>query len=90
MNSSVRRRYPSDLSDHEWNIIKDLIPRAIAGGRPRTTNARSVVNAIIYLTRTGCAWRYLPKEFPPWQTVYDYFSKWRVKDVWIQIHHHLA
>lgn len=56
------------------------------GGRPRKTDLRQVVSAIFYLNRTGCAWRYLPKDFPPWQTVYDYFVKWRAGGIWQEIH----
>lgn len=88
--SQKRRRYPSDLTDQQWEIIKDLIPVARSGGRPRTTDVRSVINAILYLTRTGCAWRYLPKEYPPHKTVYDYFSRWKLLGVWRKIHTSLA
>jgi putative transposase len=65
--------YPSDLTDREWEYIKTLIPPAKPGGRDRTTDMRLTVNAIFYLNRTGCQWRYLPHEYPPWQTVYGYF-----------------
>lgn len=82
----ARRLYPSDLSDQQWEIIKDLIPLARSGGRPRTTDVRLVVNAVLYLTRTGCAWRYLPRDFPPSKTVYDYFVRWKCSGVWRQIH----
>ena len=86
----ARRRYPSDLTDQQWEIIKDLIPVARTGGRPRTTDVRLIVNAVLYLTRSGCAWRYLPKEYPPNKTVYDYFSRWKSSGVWRQIHFTLA
>jgi putative transposase len=85
-----RNYYLSDLTDQQWEIIKVLIPKARSGGRPRTTDVRSIVNAILYLTRTGCAWRYLPKDFPPWKTVYDYFVKWKWQGVWRKIHLALA
>lgn len=71
-----RKDYPSDLAEHEWDSIKDLIPQAKPGGRPRTIDVRHVVDAIFYLNRSGCAWRYLPVNFPKWQTVYEYFCKW--------------
>lgn len=90
--TSLRKRtfYPSDLTDAEWKSIRHLIPRARRGGRPRTTDVREVVNAIFYLTRSGCAWRYLPQEFPPWRTIYDYFSVWNERGVWRAIHQELA
>jgi putative transposase len=69
--------YPSDLTNQQWEAFKDLLPRARVGGRRRTTDVRSVLNAILYLNRSGCAWRYLPKEYSPWRTVYDYFVRWR-------------
>lgn len=81
--SSRRRRYPSDLSDTQWDHIRGLIPAARTGGRSRTTDVREVLNAVLYLNRTGCAWRYLPSQFPPWQTVYDYFWKWSQTNLWL-------
>jgi putative transposase len=78
--------YPSDLTDREWQYIKGLIPPAKAGGRVRKTDMRLTLNAIFYATRTGGAWRYLPREYPPWQTVYGYFRQWRIAGVWQRIH----
>src|SRR6266702_3273190 len=72
-----RRSYPSDLSEREWAILEPLIPPAKPGGHPRTTDMREVINAILYLDRTGCQWRALPHEFPPWSTVWSYFRTWR-------------
>lgn len=86
----IGRQYPSDLSDQQWELIKDLIPRARTGGRPRTTDLRNVVNAVFFLNRSGCAWRYLPKTFPPWKTVYDYFYRWKIHGVWKEIHQTLV
>lgn len=80
------RLYPSDLSNQQWKSIRRLIPQARAGGRPRKTSVRQVINAIFYLSRSGCAWRYLPCSFPPWQTVYDYFAEWKRLGVWTRIH----
>jgi transposase len=68
--------YPSDLTDAQWALIEPHLP-VYPGGRPRTTNLRDVVNAIFYLLRTGCQWRYLPKDFPPKSTVWRYFDEWR-------------
>ena len=68
--------YPSDVADAQWALIEPRIP-VYPGGRPRKTNPRDVVDAIFYLLRTGCQWRYLPKEFPPKSTVWRYFDEWR-------------
>jgi putative transposase len=78
--------YPSDLSDEQWNLIKRKIPPAKPGGRPRTVNLREVVNGILYVVRTGCAWRLLPHDLPPWGTVHYYYRKWRLDKVWQTIH----
>ena len=77
-----RQPYPSDLSDKEWEILKPLIPPAKTGGRPRLCNLREVLNAVFYVLRSGCAWRLLPHDFPPWQTVYHYFRSWCLQDAW--------
>jgi putative transposase len=84
-----RRPYPSDISDEEWAILEPLIPLEKPGGRPRTTNMREVINAIWYVLRTGCQWRQLPHEFPPWSTVWSYFRIWRKTGIWEQMHTHL-
>jgi putative transposase len=81
--------YPSDLTDREWEYIKPLIPAAKPGGRDRKTDMRLTINAIFYINRTGCQWRYLPREYPPWQTVYGYFRTWRLTSVWERIHDRL-
>lgn len=78
--------YPSDLTNEEFDCIKDLIPAAKTGGRPRTLCMREVLNAIFYITKTGIQWRYLPKDFPNYKSVYNYFREWRIKRVWIRIH----
>ena len=67
--------YPSDLTDDQWSLISKFVPRPKHGGRPRKTNVREIVNAILYLVRTGCQWRQLPSNFPPWQTVYGYHAR---------------
>lgn len=77
-----RKPYPSDLKDREWEILEPLIPPAKPGGRPRTTVMREVLNAINYRLRTGCSWQMLPHEFPPHQTVYDYFRQWSRDGTW--------
>lgn len=70
-------RYPSDLTDSEWNIVKPLVPPSRPGGRPRSTNMREVLNAILYVAGGGIAWRMLPRDFPPVSTVRGYFYRWR-------------
>jgi putative transposase len=71
-------RYPSDLSDEEWAILKPLLSSAEKRGRPPKWPLRHVADAVFYLLRSGCAWRMLPREYPPWQTVYYHFRKWRI------------
>jgi transposase len=68
--------YNSNLSSREWQVIKPYFPRAKKTGRPREYGMLDVVNAILYVNRTGCAWRLLPNDFPPYQTVFGYFNKW--------------
>ena len=75
--------YPSDLRDAEWVRLAPLIPEASPGGRPRKTDMRAAMNAILYLLRTGCPWRYLPRDsFPPSSTVYNIFRKFQRDGVW--------
>jgi putative transposase len=81
-----RRPYPTDLTDEQWQEIEPLIPPAKAGGRPRKTNMREVLNAINYALRTGCHWYLLPHDFPPQRTVYHYFWSWGKTDEWQRIH----
>jgi transposase len=80
------QRYPSDLSDAEWALIAGMIPPARTGGRSRKTDMREVLNAILYVLRTGCQWRALPKDFPPRSTVYDYLWDWRRYGLLDRIH----
>jgi putative transposase len=82
---SARRPYATDLSDEEWWILKPLIPEAKPGGRPRAHETRELLDAIFYAVRGGCAWRLLPHEFPPWQTIYHYFRLWRLDGTWERI-----
>ena len=78
--------YETDLTDAAWELVKPLLPAARHGGRPRTTDMRAIVNAIFYLLRTGCQWRLLPLQFPPWGTVYYYFRYWESSGIWVQLH----
>jgi putative transposase len=78
--------YPTDLTDRQWNCIKDLIPAAKPGGRPRSVDMRLIINAILYVVVSGIQWRMLPKDYPTWKTVYDYFRTWRNDGTWQRIH----
>jgi len=78
-------RFPSDLTDREWALIDPLIPPARRGGRPRTTNMRGVVEAILFIASSGCQWRMLPRDFPPVSTVRGYFYAWREMGLWESI-----
>jgi putative transposase len=82
-------RYASDLTDAEWALIAPHLPPAKDLGRPRTTDLREVVNALLYMASTGCQWRMLPKDFPPFSTVQKYFYRWRDLRLLEQISHHL-
>lgn len=83
------KEYSSNLSQEEWNQIASLVPQPKSGKRKRgrpATDRRSVVNAIFYVVRAGGAWRLLPGDFPPWQTVYGYFRRWSQDQTWTLIH----
>jgi len=82
----TRRSYPTDLSDAQWEVLHPLVPEAKFGGRPRAHDARELLDAIFYVLRSGCAWRLLPHDFPPWQTAYHYFRLWRIDGTWERIH----
>lgn len=81
--------YPSDLTDEEWALLAPLISVAKPRGRPRVREVRLIVNGLFFSLRTGCPWRYLPREYGPWQTVYSHFRKWRLDGTWVRIHTHL-
>ena len=86
----ARRRYDTDLTDTQWDLIAPLIPEAQAGGRPRKATSRELVNAILYFLRAGMGWRLLPHDLPPWQTVYYYLRRWQREGVWERVHHTLV
>ncbi len=81
-----RPKYPTDLSDEEWQILEPLVPSVKSGGLPADHLRREIVNAIFYVLRTGCQWRFLPHDLPPWKTVYTYFRNWRLDGTWQLIH----
>jgi putative transposase len=82
----ARIAYPSDLTDAQWRLIEKRIPPAKPGGRHRSVDLREVMNGILYLVRTGCSWRQLPHDFPPWGTVHYYYWSFRQEGVWQEIH----
>ena len=84
-----RTPYPSDLSDKEWAYLEPLIPAAKSGGRPAKYPRRELVNAMLYVLRTGGSWRMLPHDLPPWESVYGYFRRWCRAGIWQQVHEHL-
>jgi transposase len=83
-------RYASDLTDTEWSLIEPFIPVANLIGRPRKTDMRDLVNALFYIASTGCQWRQLPKDFPPYSTVQGYFYPWSRDGTWLTINHALV
>ena len=82
----TRPAYPSDLTDKEWDLIKHLVPEAKPGGRPEEYPTREILNGLFSLVRSGCAWRMLPHDLPPWRTVYYYFWTWRRDGTWDLMH----
>lgn len=80
------QRYATNLTDAEWDLIEPLLPVPAHTGRPRHHPWRTLLNAIFYQLRTGGAWRFLPQEWPPWQTVYHYFRLFRLDGTWERIH----
>ena len=80
-----RTPYPTDLTDEQWKLVEPFLPEAKPGGRPRNTDLREVLNALFYLIRTGCQWRMIPHEFPPWKTCYNYYRAWIDSGTWDEI-----
>ncbi len=81
--------YPSTLNDKEWALLEPLFPGQPLLGRPPKYSKRMVVNAIFYMVRSGCAWRMMPKDLPPWRVCYYYFQSWTRRHTWEKIHDHL-
>ena len=84
-NSASRTTYPSDLTDAQWERVRPLVPPIKPGGRPASVPRRELLNAILYVVRSGCTWRMLPHDFPPWSTAYHYFRGWRLDGTWERI-----
>jgi putative transposase len=76
------RRYLTDLSDAEWRCISPHLPQPAGWGRPRLHGLRAILDAVFYVLKSGCPWRLLPRDFPPWKTVYDWFRRWRIDGTW--------
>jgi len=74
----MKKSYSTDLTDAEWGRLELHVPPTNKRGRPKTHSSREILNAIFYVLKSGCAWRLLPRDFPPWETVYWWFSKWRI------------
>jgi putative transposase len=85
MPARTRKRYPTDLTDAEWDRLAPHLPATSPRGRPREHPVREVLDAVFYVVRGGCAWRMLPHDFPPWGTVYYWFRRWRLDGLWQRI-----
>jgi transposase len=85
----TRQPYPSDLSNDQWAQVERFIPAPRPGGRPAKYDRREVVNALLYIDRTGCQWRALPHDFPPWDSVYWYFRNWKKDGTFDRLHDQL-
>jgi putative transposase len=81
----MQRGYPTDLTDAQWQTVREVLPGPSGLGRPRRTDLRAVLDGLMYLTRTGCQWRLLPHDFPYWGTVRYYFDKWAQDGTWVRI-----
>jgi putative transposase len=82
----MRKAYQSDLTDAEWSCLEGHLPAPKDNGRPRIYTLREIIDAIFYVLKSGCAWRLLPHDFPPWKTVYHYFRFWRLDGTWERMH----
>ena len=85
-----RKPYPTDLNEQEWQLIKPLLPAPSPIGNPRRVSLREILNAIFYVSDNGIKWRAMPHDFPPWQTVYDYYRRWVKTGLWEKINQTLA
>ena len=80
-----RQAYTSDLKDQEWNILEPLMPAPSSRGRPQEWPQQEIINGVLYILRAGCAWRLMPHDLPPWQSVYYHFNKWRQDGTWLKL-----
>ena len=81
-----RQPYSTDMTDTEWASLERHLPQPKPGGRPRVHPVGEILNAIFYILRSGCAWRLLPHDLPPWKTVYHDFRRWRLEGIWARLH----
>ena len=88
-NRAARAAYPSDLTDAQWALLAPLIPPAEPGGREREVDMHEIFNGIIYVLRSGCSWRMLPHDLPPWGTVHYYYRRFRRDGTWLNVHDRL-
>ena len=84
-----RETYPSDLTNGQWKRIEPLLPEEVPWARPRKYGLREILNGILYVNRTGCAWRAMPHDLPKWQAVYSWFRLFRINGTWKRIHDQL-
>jgi putative transposase len=89
VSTMTRQTYATDGTDSEWNFLEPHLPAPTSGGRPRRHAVREILHAIFSELRSGCAWRLLPHDLPPWTTVYHSFRLWRVQGLWSALHHAL-
>lgn len=86
----AEKTYPSDMSEAEWRAVEPFVGRPDPRGNPGKYERRAVVNALLYVAREGCRWRALPHDFPPWESVYDHFRRWKKRGVWEALSQELA
>ena len=86
LQNTKRKAYQSDLTDRQWKHVEPLIPTAKPGGRPRTMDMREIMNAVVYVVKSGCDWRMMPHDFPDWHIVYYYFDAWKKDGTWKTMH----
>ena len=86
MRANPRKKYPTDLTDPQWKRIRAYFRRPSRRGAPRRHDRREVVDAVLYVLRTGCQWRMLPHDFPPWKSVYNLFYRWHESGLWARVH----
>jgi putative transposase len=85
MKLAPNQVYPTDLTDEQWALLEPLLCKRRGPGHPQTYSLRRIVNALLYLTRTGCQWRMLPREYPGWSTVRYHFDQWKRDGTWERI-----